>query len=186
MIYRLGDQQPRLDGDRHFIAPTAVVIGNVRLKQDASVWFNAVLRGDNDLIEIGEGTNIQDGAVLHTDPGIPLIVGSHATIGHQVMLHGCTIGNNSLIGIGSTILNNARIGDNCIVGAHALVTQNKQFPDGVLILGSPAKVVRELNADEHEFLRSSADIYVQNSRRFLKDMGTKKGSEPFFDIEKGL
>ncbi|MFQ6007053.1 MAG: gamma carbonic anhydrase family protein [Woeseia sp.] len=171
MIFKLGDRHPRFEGDRHFVAPTAAVIGNVRLKQDASVWFNAVLRGDNDLIEIGESTNVQDGAVLHTDPGFPLIVGACSTIGHQVMLHGCTIGNNSLIGIGSTILNNARIGDNCIVGAHALVTENRRFPDGVLIVGSPAKVVRDLNDDELEFLRSSADIYVRNSRRFLEKMG---------------
>jgi len=160
MIYSLGDRRPNLEGGGHFIAPTATIIGSVTLKPGASIWFNAVLRGDNDLIEIGVNSNIQDGAVLHTDPGIELIVGDNVTVGHQVMLHGCTIGDNSLIGIGS----------NCIVGAHSLITEGKEFPDGVLILGSPAKVVRDLQAQELEFLKTAADVYVQNSQRFLKEM----------------
>ena len=172
MIVSLGDRHPNLEGDGHFIAPTAAVIGSVTLKQGASVWFNAVLRGDNDLIEIGVNSNIQDGAVLHTDPGIKLIVGDNVTVGHQVMLHGCTIGSNSLIGIGSTILNRSRIGSNCIVGAHSLITEGKEFPDGVLIFGSPANVVRDLQAQELEYLKFAADVYVQNSQRFLKEMGT--------------
>ncbi len=172
MIVSLGGRHPNLEGDGHFIAPTAAVIGSVTLKQGASVWFNAVLRGDNDLIEIGVNSNIQDGAVLHTDPGIQLIVGDNVTVGHQVMLHGCTIGSNSLIGIGSTILNRSRIGSNCIVGAHSLITEGKEFPDGVLIFGSPAKVVRDLQAQELEYLKFAADVYVQNSQRFLKEMGT--------------
>jgi carbonic anhydrase/acetyltransferase-like protein (isoleucine patch superfamily) len=172
MIYQLGDRQPRLDGDGHFIAPSASVIGNVTLKQGASIWFNAVLRGDNDLIEIGVNSNIQDGAVLHTDPGIELIVGDNVTVGHQVMLHGCTIGNNSLIGIGSTLLNRSSIGNNCIVGAHSLITEGKKFPDAVLILGSPAKVIRELEAAELEFLKYAADVYVQNSQRFLDELSS--------------
>ena len=170
MIYALGERHPNLVGDGHFIAPTAAVIGTVTLKQGASIWFNAVLRGDNDLIEIGVNSNIQDGAVLHTDPGIELIVGDNVTVGHRVMLHGCTIDNNSLIGIGSTLLNRSRIGSNCIVGAHSLITEDKEFPDGVLILGSPAKVVRDLEARELEFLEFAADIYVQNSRRFLDEL----------------
>ena len=172
MIYELGDRQPRLEGDGHFIAPTASVIGDVTLKQGASIWFNAVLRGDNDLIEIGANSNIQDGAVLHTDPGIELIVGDNVTVGHQVMLHGCTIGNNSLIGIGSTLLNRSSIGSNCIVGAHSLITEGKEFPDEVLILGSPAKVIRELEAAELEFLKYAADVYVQNSQRFLEELSS--------------
>ena len=172
MIYQLGDRQPRLDGDGHFIAPSASVIGNVTLKQGASIWFNAVLRGDNDLIEIGVNSNIQDGAVLHTDPGIELIVGDNVTVGHQVMLHGCTIGNNSLIGIGSTLLNRSSIGNNCIVGAHSLITEGKKFPDEVLIHGSPAKVIRELEAAELEFLKYAADVYVQNSQRFLDELSS--------------
>ena len=172
MIYELGDLQPRLEGDGQFIAPTASVIGDVTLKQGASIWFNAVLRGDNDLIEIGVNSNIQDGAVLHTDPGIKLIVGDNVTVGHQVMLHGCTIGNNSLIGIGSTLLNRSSIGSNCIVGAHSLITEGKEFPDEVLILGSPAKVIRELEAAELEFLKYAADVYVQNSQRFLNELSS--------------
>ena len=172
MIYQLGDRQPRLEGDGHFIAPSASVIGDVTLKQGASIWFNAVLRGDNDLIEIGVNSNIQDGAVLHTDPGIELIVGDNVTVGHQVMLHGCTIGNNSLIGIGSTLLNRSSIGNNCIVGAHSLITEGKKFPDGVLILGSPAKVIRELEAAELEFLKYAADVYVKNSQRFLDELSS--------------
>jgi carbonic anhydrase/acetyltransferase-like protein (isoleucine patch superfamily) len=170
MIYELGDRHPDLQGDGHFIAPNASIIGTVTLKQGASIWFNAVLRGDNDLIEIGANSNIQDGAVLHTDPGIQLIVGDNVTVGHRVMLHGCTIGSNSLIGIGSTLLNRSRVGSNCIVGAHSLITEGKEFPDGVLILGSPAKVVRELEAAELEFLKAAADIYVQNSQRFLDEL----------------
>ena len=170
MIFSLGDRHPNLEGDGHFIAPTASLIGSVTLKQGASVWFNAVLRGDNDLIEVGVNSNIQDGAVLHTDPGIELIVGDNVTVGHQAMLHGCTIGNNTIIGIGSSVLNRARIGSDCIVGAHSLVTEGKEFPDGVLILGSPARVVRDLQAQELEFLKTNADFYVQNSRRFLDQL----------------
>ena len=170
MIYELGDRHPDLQGDGHFIAPSASIIGTVTLKQGASIWFNAVLRGDNDLIEIGANSNIQDGAVLHTDPGIQLIVGDNVTVGHQVMLHGCTIDNNSLIGIGSTLLNRSSIGSNCIVGAHSLITEGKEFPDEVLILGSPAKVIRELEAAELEFLKYAADVYVQNSQRFLEEL----------------
>lgn len=170
MMYRLGDWQPELDGGGQFVADNASVIGKVRLAAGASVWFNAVLRGDNEWIEIGAGSNIQDHSILHTDPGIPLTVGERVTVGHRVTLHGCTIGDGSLIGIGSTILNRARVGRRCLVGAHALVTEGKEFPDGVLILGSPARVVRELQEPELELLESSADIYLQNGARFREQL----------------
>ena len=170
MIYELGERRLVREGDGHYIAPSASVIGSVRLKANASIWFNAVLRGDNDWIEIGENSNIQDGSVLHTDPGLPLIVGDNVTVGHMVMLHGCNIGHGSLIGIGSTVLNNAAIGANSIVGAHSLVTEGKSFPDGVLLMGSPAKIVRELGPQERELLQASARIYVDNGHRFRDDL----------------
>lgn len=166
MIYTLGDRAPVFEGAGHFVADSASLIGSVRLKDKASVWFNCVLRGDNDWLVIGERSNIQDGSVLHTDPGIELIVGDGVTVGHKVMLHGCEIGNDSLIGIGSTILNGAKIGANCLVGANSLITENKNFPDGSLILGSPAKVVRELSKEEIAHVRWSADVYVENAARF--------------------
>ena len=170
MIYDLGDRTPVFEGDGHFIADNATIIGSVRLGANASVWFNCVLRGDNDWLVVGERSNIQDGSVLHTDPGLELVVGSGVTVGHKVMLHGCTIGDNSLVGIGSTVLNGAKIGNNCIVGAHALVTEDKTFADGSLILGAPARVVRELDAGEIEMIRTSADIYVENAARFSSDL----------------
>jgi carbonic anhydrase/acetyltransferase-like protein (isoleucine patch superfamily) len=170
VIYDLGDRTPVFEGDGHFIADNATIIGSVRLGANASVWFNCVLRGDNDWLIIGARSNVQDGAVLHTDPGLELVVGSGVTIGHKVMLHGCTIGDNSLIGIGSTVLNGASIGSNCIVGAHALVTEDKAFPNGSLILGAPARVARELEAGEIELIRKSADIYVENAARFSSDL----------------
>lgn len=156
-----------LEGDGQFIADNATIIGNVRLGANTSVWFNAVLRGDNEWIVVGANSNIQDAAVLHADPGIPLHIGDYVTAGHKVMLHGCTIGDNSLIGIGSIILNHAKVGRNCIVGANSLITEGKEFPDGVLIVGSPAKVVRELSAGEISHNTRSADHYVANARRFL-------------------
>lgn len=170
MIFALGDRSPILEGDNHFIADNATVIGSVRLGAGSSVWFNAVVRGDNDWIEIGACSNVQDGAILHADPGQPTTIGEGVTIGHNALLHGCTIGNNSLVGIGSSVLNNARIGSNCLVGAHALVTEGKEFPDGVLILGTPAKVVRELQASEIDRLRWSAQVYVDNARRYREQL----------------
>ncbi|MDJ0708739.1 MAG: gamma carbonic anhydrase family protein [Woeseiaceae bacterium] len=170
MICALGEHAPEFEGGGHFIADNATIIGSVRLKDRASVWYNAVLRGDNDWLTIGACSNVQDGAVLHTDPGIELVVGNGVTIGHKVMLHGCTIGDNSLIGIGTTVLNNATIGNNCIVGAHALVTENKTFPDGSLILGSPAKVVRSLSDEEITQIGWSADVYVKNAARFKTEL----------------
>jgi carbonic anhydrase/acetyltransferase-like protein (isoleucine patch superfamily) len=166
VIYALGDRAPEFEGAGHFVADSASIIGSVRLKDKASIWFNCVLRGDNDWLVVGERSNIQDGSVLHTDPGIKLIVGDDVSVGHKVMLHGCEIGNGSLIGIGSTVLNGAKIGKNCLVGAHALVTENKDFPDGSLILGAPADVVRALTDEEIALIRRSAEVYVENAARF--------------------
>lgn len=165
MIYQLDDRRVVADGD-YFVADSASVIGSVRLMNDASVWFGAVIRGDNDLITIGEGTNIQDLSVLHTDPGYPLTIGSHCTIGHKVMLHGCTIGDNTLIGINAVILNGARIGRNCLVGAGALITEGKEIPDGSLVVGAPGKVARTLNEEQIARLRENAAGYVRNFKRF--------------------
>lgn len=170
MICALGPRRPVFDGDGHFVAANATIIGSVRLGDGASVWFNAVLRGDNDWIDIGARSNVQDGAVLHTDPGIRLVVGDDVTVGHQAVLHGCAIGSSSLIGIGSTVLNGARIGANCIVGAHTLVTENKEFPDGSMILGSPARVARKLHDEEIALLKKSADVYVANAARYNAEL----------------
>jgi carbonic anhydrase/acetyltransferase-like protein (isoleucine patch superfamily) len=170
MIYTLGDRRPEFEGGGHFVADNATVIGSVRLGDRSSVWFNCVLRGDNDWLTVGERSNIQDGSILHTDDGIELVVGKNVTVGHKVMLHGCTIGDNSLIGIGSTVLNKARIGDNCIVGANSLVTEGKAFPDGSLILGSPAKLARTLSEEEIGYITWSADIYVKNAARFNEQL----------------
>ena len=164
-LYQLDDIAPSVHPSA-FVAEDARVIGRVTLAADSSVWFGAVLRGDTDPITVGEGANIQDGSVLHADIGVPLTVGARVTVGHQVILHGCTVGDGSLIGIGAVVLNGARIGRHCLVGARALVTEGKTFPDGVLILGSPAKVVRELTEQEIEALRQSAAHYIDNARRF--------------------
>lgn len=167
MIHSLDGQSPELVGDSHFVADNATLIGRVRLQPDASVWFNSVLRGDCEWIEVGAGSNVQDSCVLHTDPGYPLTIGDGVTVGHMVMLHGCTIGNDSLIGIGSTILNGATIGANCLVGAHALITEGKSFPDGSLIIGAPARVVRDLSDEEVAGIRAAASHYVENASRYL-------------------
>jgi carbonic anhydrase/acetyltransferase-like protein (isoleucine patch superfamily) len=177
MIYALGDRSPVFEGDDHFVADNATIIGHVRLKSQSSVWFNAVLRGDNDWIEIGARSNVQDGSVLHTDPGIKLTVGDDVTIGHKVMLHGCTIGNNSLIGIGSTLLNGVSVGDNCIVGAHSLLTENKSFPAGSLIMGTPARVIRELTTEEISLVTRSAASYVENSKRFRLSLSVHSATD---------
>jgi carbonic anhydrase/acetyltransferase-like protein (isoleucine patch superfamily) len=170
-IYSLEGIAPELPHpQRYWIAPDAHVIGRVRLGSDVSVWFGAGLRGDNEWIEIGARANIQDGAVLHTDMGYPLTIGEGTTVGHHAILHGCSIGSNTLIGMGATILNGARIGANSIVGANALVTEGKEFPDGSLIVGSPAKVVRSLDADAIQRLRSSAARYVDNGHRYAREL----------------
>lgn len=166
-IYALDDRVPELpEAGRYWIAPDAHVIGRVRLAPDVGIWFGAVLRGDTELIEVGERSNIQEGAMLHTDSGFPLTIGSGVTVGHHAILHGCTVGAGSLIGMGATVLNGARIGARCLVGANALVTEGKEFPDGSLIVGAPAKAVRELDAAAIEGLRESAARYVANWRRF--------------------
>ena len=173
MLYSLDKLQPKLantTGGACWIADNAIVIGAVILEQDSSVWFNCVLRGDTDELYIGQGSNIQDGSVLHTDPGIKLRVGKNCTIGHMVMLHGCEIGDNTVVGIKSVILNRARIGNNCIVGANSLVTEGKSFPDNSLILGAPAKVVRELTPQEIQFNTLNAQHYVQNARMFREKL----------------
>ena len=168
-IYQLGDFVPDV-ADTAWVAESAEVIGRVTLGDDVSIWFNAVLRGDSDTLSIGAGSNIQDGSVLHADHGSPLVVGERVTVGHQVMLHGCTIGDESLIGIGAVVLNGARIGRNCVVGAGALVTEGKEFPDGSLIVGAPAKVVRELSEAQIAGLKASAAHYVNNGRRYASDL----------------
>lgn len=165
-VYSLDHIIPQVDPSA-WVADSAQVMGNVVLEADSSVWFNAVIRGDNDPIRVGRGSNIQDGSVLHSDHGMPLTIGQNVTVGHQVMLHGCTIGDESLIGIGAVVLNGARIGKNCLVGAGSLVTEGKEFPDGSMIIGSPAKVVRQLTPEQIEGLRRSARGYQQNARRFL-------------------
>ena len=166
-VYSLDDVDPSLpEPGRYWIAPDAHVIGRVRLGRDVGIWFGAVLRGDNELIGIGEGTNIQEGAMLHTDAGAPLTVGAGCTIGHHAILHGCTIGENTLVGMGATVLNHANIGANCLVGANALITEGKTFPDYSLIVGSPAKAVRTLDEEAIERLRWSARHYIDNWRRF--------------------
>ena len=166
-VYRLGDAAPILPPEgEYWIAPTATVLGNVILKKNASVWFGATLRGDNDPIVIGENSNVQDGSVLHTDMGSPLTVGDNVTIGHMVMLHGCTIGDGSLIGIGSIVLNGARIGKGCLIGANSLITEGKEIPDGAMVMGSPGKVVRQLDDGASKVLALSAAHYVENWKRY--------------------
>jgi carbonic anhydrase/acetyltransferase-like protein (isoleucine patch superfamily) len=170
-IYILDGIAPELPEEgAYWIADSAEVIGKVRLEGNASVWFNAVLRGDNELILVGEGSNIQDSCVLHTDMGSPLTIGRNCTIGHQAMLHGCTIGDNSLVGIGASILNHAVIGKNCLIGAHSLIPEGKVIPDNSLVMGSPGKVVRALDAAGIARLTAAAASYVRNWQRFAKGM----------------
>ncbi len=170
MLYQLGERTPELRGEHHFVAANASVIGTVILEDNVSVWFNAVIRGDNEPIHIGTNSNIQDGAVLHTDPGAPLTIGSNVTVGHLVMLHGCTIGNGSLIGIHSVILNHAVIGRNCLIGANTLITEGKVIPDNSLVVGSPGKVLRTLSAEEITAIHANAARYVENLKRYLSSL----------------
>ena len=163
-VHQLEDHAPEVHRTA-WVAETAIVVGKVTMAENSSVWYGAVLRGDNDRITIGANSNVQDGSVLHTDFGTPLVIGDNVTVGHQVMLHGCTVGDGSLIGIQSVVLNGARIGRNCLVGAGSLVTEGKEFPDGVLIVGRPAKVVRELTAEQIANLQRSAAHYVQQAHR---------------------
>lgn len=170
MKYRLGDKQVQLVGEGHFIAPNAAVIGDVTLQENSSVWFSAVLRGDGDHIEIGAGSNIQDGAVIHVDPGFPTTLGRNVTVGHNAMLHGCTIGDGSLVGINAVVLNGARVGKNCLIGANALVTEGTEIPDGSLVLGSPAKVRKQFSEAEQAALGANAEHYVVNADRFTSEL----------------
>ena len=167
MNYDFENNIPTLDKDP-WAASNAILIGKVVLKKDANIWFNVVLRGDIEPITIGEGSNVQDGSVFHTDPGCPLILGKGVTVGHMVMLHGCEVGDNTLIGIGSTILNKTKIGKNCIIGANALITENKVIPDRSLVLGSPGKVVRQVTDKEIEEIKENAKHYVENYKRYKK------------------
>ena len=168
-LYALADIRPDVNADA-WVAPDANVIGNVVLQAGSSVWFGSTLRGDNEVIHVGAGSNVQENCVFHTDLGFPLMIGINCTIGHKVMLHGCTIGDNSLIGMGATVLNGAKIGKNCLIGAGALITENKVIPDGSLVMGSPGKVVRELDAEAIQRLTASALHYSQNAERFLRDL----------------
>ncbi len=172
-IYALGEISPRLPESGNFwVAPDAQVMGNIVLLENASIWFAAVLRGDNETITIGENSNVQDGSILHTDVGFPMRLGKNVTVGHQAMLHGCTVGDNSLVGIGATILNGAKIGKNCLIGAHALVGEGKEIPDNSMVLGMPGKVVRELGEDNEKMMIASAAHYVENWQRYKR--GLKK------------
>lgn len=166
------------DGDAVWVAPTAVLIGKVRLKSEASVWFGAVLRADDDLIEIGRRSNIQDGAVLHVDPGFPLTVGDGCTIGHRAMLHGCTIGENSLVGMGATVLNGARVGRNCVIGACALVAEGKVIPDNSLVVGVPGKIVRQLDEASAARISEAAARYVNRWRRYAQGLVIASDNNP--------
>ncbi len=164
-IYQLGEHRPQIDSSA-YITDSATLVGKVKIGKDVSVWFGATLRGDNEMITIGNGSNVQESAVMHTDPGYPLNVGENVTIGHQAMLHGCTVGDGSLIGIAAIVLNNAKIGKNCLVGAGALVLEGKSFPDNSLIIGSPARAVRTLTEEEIAGLQRAAAIYVKRGQEF--------------------
>jgi carbonic anhydrase/acetyltransferase-like protein (isoleucine patch superfamily) len=174
MKYTLGDKRVTLLGHGHFIAPNAAVIGDVILHENVSVWFSCVLRGDADRIEIGAGSNIQDGTVMHTDPGFPMTVGENVTVGHNAMLHGCTIGDGSLVGINAVVLNGAVVGKGCLIGANALVTEDMEIPDGSLVLGSPAKIKSRLSEEQQLGLMHNAEHYVSNGRRYSAELGVQE------------
>jgi carbonic anhydrase/acetyltransferase-like protein (isoleucine patch superfamily) len=171
LIYELDGQAPEFPGEgNYWVAETATLIGRVRLKKDASVWFGALLRGDNEWIELGERSQIQDNATLHTDPGFPLTIGANCVIGHNVILHGCTVGDESLIGMGAIMLNGSQVGRNCLVGAGAMITEGKNFPDNSLIVGAPARVIRTLDDKAAAMIRAGADIYVRRWQQYAKGL----------------
>ena len=170
MFYSLGQRKPEKDGDGQFVAHNATVIGSVKLMEKSSIWFNVVIRGDNELITIGPESNIQDGSVLHTDPGIPLTIGRGVTVGHKAMLHGCQIGDYSLIGINAVVLNGAKIGKHCLIGANTLIPEGMEIPDGSMVIGSLGKIRRELNDSQKKMLEFSAAHYVKNAERYLADL----------------
>lgn len=169
MRYALGEKEPQI-AEGVFIAPTAAIIGQVTIGPEASVWFGAVIRGDVDRISIGSGTNVQDATVIHCDAGIPTNIGQNVTIGHSCIIHGSTIGDNCLIGMGSTVLNGAKLGENCLVGAGSLITEGKEFPPGSVIMGRPAKVVREIGEAELAMLRQGPENYRRNSQRYMREL----------------
>jgi carbonic anhydrase/acetyltransferase-like protein (isoleucine patch superfamily) len=169
-IFSLGERRVELRGEHHFIAHDATLVGSVSLDNDVSIWFKVVIRADNDLVRIGEGANVQDGAVLHVDPGYPLTLGRMVTVGHKAMLHGCTIGEGSLIGINSVVMNGARIGKGSLLGANTLIPEGREIPDGVLVVGSPGKVARDLRQDERDFLLRAARIYIERGRLYKRQL----------------
>ncbi|MEP7705460.1 gamma carbonic anhydrase family protein [Paraglaciecola sp. 25GB23A] len=175
MIYSIGEHKVKLNQPA-FIAPGSHIIGQVCLEKDSSVWFNVVIRGDCDLITVGECSNVQDGSVLHTDHGVPLVIGKGVTVGHKVMLHGCEIGDYSLIGINSVILNGAKIGKHCVIGANALITENMHIPDGSVVMGSPGKIVKIISDNQKAMLEKSAEYYVNNAKRFATDLMTSSST----------
>ncbi len=166
MKYKLEDKEVSTDGDNCYIAPNATVIGRVRLEKNSSVWWNAVIRGDNELITVGENSNIQDGCVLHTDIGFPCLVGANVTIGHMAMLHGCIIGDGSMVGIGAVVLNGVKVGKNCIVGSNALIPDGKTIPDNSIVMGSPGKIIRETTEADIAYIQETVEFYVENQNRF--------------------
>lgn len=168
-MYKFGDKQPKLSSN-YYVAPGAAVIGDVRIGEDVSIWFNAVLRGDNDTIELGDGTNIQDGAVLHVDKGHPIKLGKRVTIGHKAMVHGCTIGDGSLVGMNAVILNDAVIGNHCLIGANALVKEGMEIPDGSLVLGSPARVVKQLDEAALDKIEYGVQHYIDKIEMYKKEL----------------
>jgi len=173
-IYALDGDEVALPGEDYFIAPTASLIGKIRLLPEASIWFGAVLRGDNELIEIGKRSNIQDGCICHTDRGYPLTVGDDCTVGHRAVLHGCTIGTNCLIGIGAILLNGSKIGKNCVIGAGALIAEGKEIPDNSLVVGAPGRVMRQVTAEEIARIKQSAAHYAQNGRHYKECLKSRQ------------
>lgn len=169
-IYSIGERRVELRGAHHFIAHNATLAGSIALENEVSIWFGVVIRADNDQIRIGEASNVQDGSVLHVDPGFPMTLGRRVTIGHKVMLHGCTVGDGSLVGINSVVMNGARIGRGSLVGANTLISEGKEIPDGVLVLGSPGKIVRELRQEEQDELLKIARGYVERSKHFNRNL----------------
>ena len=165
-LYSIGDKRVELHGAHHYIAHDATLVGAITMEADANIWFKVVIRAENDVVRIGEATNVQDGSVLHVDPGFPITIGKNVSVGHMAMLHGCEIGDGSLIGINSVVMNGARIGTGSLIGANTLIPEGKEIPDGVLVIGSPGKVVRELKPEEREFLLKIAADYVERSRRY--------------------
>ncbi len=169
-VFSLDGIEPDRTAGFSWIAPSAMVIGKVSIGEDVGIWFGTVIRGDNELISIGNRSNVQENCVMHTDPGCPIDIGEGCTIGHKAMIHGCTIGDNTLIGMGATVLNGARIGNNCLIGAGALIPENKEIPDNSLVVGMPGKIIRQLDEAAIERLKVSADFYVANAKRFAKGL----------------